>query len=338
MEKRARILIVDDEPFNVDYIEQELEDLDYETLSAKDGREALDLVIQELPDVILLDIMMPGMDGFEVLKHLKSDKRLREIPVIVISALDDMDSVVRGIELGAEDYLPKPFDPVLLLARIGACLERKWLRERERRYLNQMEQELDLAWSVQAGLLPDRLEIPGWQFAARLKKSRYTSGDFFDLIPLPNGQVGILIADVADKGMAAALYMVLSRTLIRTHAIQYPHNPDQVLTATNQRLLTDINTGQFVTIFYGILDPTTGMMTYCNAGHNPPYHLKSQNGLPVGLLDKTGMALGVIEEESWERGTVEISPGDMLVLYTDGIIDAQNSRGKFFGEERLLPA
>ena len=113
MEERPKILIVDDEPYNVDYLEQELEDLDYATISAANGREALGLITTDSPDVILLDIMMPVMDGFEVLSRLKADETWRHIPVVVISALNDMESIVKGIELGAEDYLPKPFDSLL---------------------------------------------------------------------------------------------------------------------------------------------------------------------------------------------------------------------------------
>jgi len=142
IDDRAKILIVDDEPFNVDALEQELEDLGHETVSAADGREALEQVIAEQPDVILLDILMPELDGFQVLEHLKADEKLRHIPVIVISALDDIRNVVRGIEMGAEDYLPKPFDPVLLRARINACLEKKRLRDLELRYLERLEREV----------------------------------------------------------------------------------------------------------------------------------------------------------------------------------------------------
>lgn len=133
--EKPKILIVDDEPFNVDYLEQELEDLDYQTVSAANGREALEQVAAENPDVILLDIMMPEMDGFQVLARLKADKNWRDIPVIVISAMSDMNSVVKGIKLGAEDYLPKPFDEVLLRARLSASLEKKRLREQEVAYL-----------------------------------------------------------------------------------------------------------------------------------------------------------------------------------------------------------
>jgi len=138
VENNHRILIVDDEPFNVDYLEQELEDLGYQSLSASNGFEALQAVEDEKPDLVLLDIMMPGMDGFEVLSRLKNNDTNRHIPVIVISAMSDMDSIVRGIELGAEDYLPKPFDEVLLRARISSALEKKTLRDLEQTYLRSL--------------------------------------------------------------------------------------------------------------------------------------------------------------------------------------------------------
>ncbi len=149
MDQRPRILIVDDEPFNVDYLEQELEDLGFETLSASNGQEALELVMAEPPDLILLDIMMPVMDGFTVLARLNEDKAWRDIPVIVISATNEMESVVKGIELGAEDYLPKPSDPVLLQARIKAGLEKKRLRDQEVEYFRQVEKLTDAAMAVE---------------------------------------------------------------------------------------------------------------------------------------------------------------------------------------------
>jgi len=200
-----------------------------------------------------------------------------------------------------------------------------------------VEQELILAWQIQKSFLPDDLpNIPGWQLAATLKPARETSGDFYDVIPLSNGQLGILIADVADKGMAAALYMSLSRTLIRTYAAEYNSQPELVLSATNRRILLDTRADLFVTVFYGILDPVTGTLTYCNAGHNPPYLLSTQDGDSVQSLRRTGMALGVTEDVVWEKKSVQIAPGDVLVLYTDGVTDAQNAQELFFGEERLL--
>ncbi len=132
---KPKILIVDDEPFNIDYLEQELEELDYDTISAENGLDALEIVRAESPDLVLLDIMMPIMDGFTVLGQMKSDAALRDIPVIIISAMNDLKSMVRGIEKGAEDYLPKPFEPILLKARIASSLEKKRLRDEHRRLI-----------------------------------------------------------------------------------------------------------------------------------------------------------------------------------------------------------
>jgi sigma-B regulation protein RsbU (phosphoserine phosphatase) len=200
-----------------------------------------------------------------------------------------------------------------------------------------VEQELALAWQIQESFLPDDLpDIPGWQLAATLKPARETSGDFYDVIPLPNGQWGVLIEDVADKGMAAALYMALSRTLIRTYAAEYETQPELVLSAANRRILMDTHAGLFVTVFYGILDRVTGTLTYCNAGHNPPYLLGTQDGDSLQSIRRTGMALGVVEDVVWERKAVQIARGDVLVLYTDGVTDAQNGQEVSFGEERLL--
>ncbi len=337
MAKPAHVLIVDDEPFNIDYVEQELEDLGYETTSAENGREALEQVEKEPPDVILLDILMPEMDGFQVLEHLKSDNTLRNIPVIVVSALSDMSCIVKAVGLGAEDYLAKPFDPVLLKARLAASVEAKRLRDLEILYSRQMEQELELAWQVQSGFLPAGVpDIPGWQISATLQQSRQTSGDFYDLIPLENDRYGILVADVADKGMAAALYMVLSRTLIRTYSTQFPDDPARVLEATNIRLLSDINTGHFVTVFYGILDPATGFLKYSNAGHNPPLHIKAAAKSETQMLSRTGMALGVLDVAAWKKVQLQLDPGDTLVIYSDGVIDARDVDGKTFEMEGLL--
>ena len=198
-------------------------------------------------------------------------------------------------------------------------------------------QELALAWEIQASFLPDTLpDIPGWQVAAALEPARETAGDFYDLIPLPNGRLGILVADVADKGVGAALYMALSRTLIRTYAVEYDTQPDLVFSAVNRRVLVDTQASLFVTVFYGILDPISGTLTYCNAGHNPPYLLGSQDRGSVQELVRTGMPVGIFEDVTWQQSTVQLAPGDVLLLYSDGITDAQDWQEMFFGEERLL--
>jgi serine phosphatase RsbU (regulator of sigma subunit) len=199
-----------------------------------------------------------------------------------------------------------------------------------------VEQELALAAEIQTSFLPDDIpRLPGWQIAATLKPARETSGDFYDFIPLPDGKIGMLIADVADKGMGAALYMAFSRTLIRSCAIECCTQPDQALSTANRRILEDARADMFVTVFHGILDPTTGILVYCNAGHNPPYLIKVSSLDGFQALHRTGMALGVIEDAEWERDTVQMANGDVLVLYTDGVSDAQDEGGEIFGEERL---
>ncbi len=202
--------------------------------------------------------------------------------------------------------------------------------------------ELAMAGQIQASFLPSELpDVTGWQLAAMLKPARETSGDFYDFIPLPNGRLGIVIADVADKGLGAALYMALSQTLFRTYATEYHTRPELVISIANRRILSDARAGLFVTAFYGILDPATGRLTYCNAGHNPPYLLSAQNRDTVQTLPKTGMVLGVVEDTTWRKETIRLAPGDVLLLYTDGVTDAEDERGKssstsFFGRERLL--
>ena len=195
-------------------------------------------------------------------------------------------------------------------------------------------QELSLAQTIQDSFLPESMpDLPGWQLSAVLEPARQVAGDFYDFIYLPEGKLGILIADVADKGLGAALYMALSNTLIRIFAIEHPKDPAMVLNIVNHHILKNARANLFVTVFFGVLDPSTGLLCYANAGHNPPYLFGPEIGIKT--LNNTGMPLGIDEENSWGQDEVSISAGEVLLLYTDGVTDAQNSDGEFIDRKML---
>ncbi len=344
-----KILIVDDEPFNVDTLEQELADLDYQTVSACDGQEALDKVDCEAPDLVLLDIRMPVMDGFEVLRRLKAGAKTRDIPVIVISANNDLDSIVWGIALGAEDYLPKPFELALLRARLSSSLEKKRLRDLEQLYLKSMQRELEIGREIQAGFLPAELpRIAGWEVAACFKAAHEVAGDFYDIFWLPDGKLLGLIGDVCDKGVGAALFMSLFRSLIRAIAssefTRRGENPatlcpaerlSQVITFTNDYIANvHADASMFATLFIGILNPQDGRLDYMNCGHEAPLWVKP-GGAIIPLL-RTGPAVGVIPGADFGVEQIDLEKGDLFFAYTDGVPDAINDRTESFGKGRLL--
>ena len=198
--------------------------------------------------------------------------------------------------------------------------------------------ELIMAGKIQEDILPEKVPVyPGWELAARLRPARETSGDFYDFIPLTGSKLGLLVADVTDKGMGAALFMALSSTLLRTYAVRFPTLPGLVLNAVSERILSDTRGGMFVTAFYGVLEPYIGRFIFANAGHPPGVMISRRHGrVSIDHFNPTGMALGVSEEAQWKQKVVKLAPGDFVVLYTDGITEANNPQGDFFGEERLL--
>ncbi len=193
--------------------------------------------------------------------------------------------------------------------------------------------ELEMAGRIQASFLPDVVpELPGWDIAATLVPARQTAGDFYDFIPLPGGRLGIVVADVADKGTGAALYMALTRTLLRTYALEYPDQPELALEVTNDRILADTNSDQFVTVFYGVLEPDSGRFCYANAGHNPAFFL----GNETLFLGNTGIPLGMFPDMKWSQRELWFRQGDLLCAYTDGVTEAPDHEHVEFGESRLM--
>jgi serine phosphatase RsbU (regulator of sigma subunit) len=344
----GRILIVDDNQINRLILTRSLTERGHQTATAENGRQALEVLRAERPedvpefDIILLDIEMPEMDGFAALREIKSDVALRNLPVIVISASDEMDRVIRCIEMGAEDFLPKPFNPILLHARIGASLEKKRLRDREQLYLRGLERELEIGRRIQASFLPDELpQPPGWEIAARFEPAREVAGDFYDAFPLSDGKIGLVVADVCDKGVGAALFMTLFRTLIRALASENFKTQSDCATElkhtieqTNNYISTvHSHANMFATIFFAVLDPVTGALKYVNAGHEPPLILNAQG--VKATLGRTGMVAGLIGQLAWSVQETGLAAGDTLFAFTDGIADAENARGESFTRERL---
>ncbi|HEY69581.1 MAG TPA: SpoIIE family protein phosphatase [Anaerolineae bacterium] len=330
------ILIVDDSPTNLRLLSKMLTDHGYAVRAVTSGKRALESIRSENPDLVLLDIRMPEMDGYEVCRQLKSEELCQDIPVIFISALDEIEDKVRAFSVGGVDYITKPFQLEEVLVRVETHLSLRHLQEQLQKANRRLETELALAGNLQASFFPSKLpEIPGWELAAAFHPARETSGDFYDWISLPGSKIGILIGDVVDKGVSAALYMALSWTLIRTFALQHPDHPELVVEEANRRIIEDTDATRFVTVFYGIIDPGRGMMTYCNAGHPPPLLLRSGRRKDLVRLTRTGIPLGIETGRTWEQGTAELASKDVLVLHTDGVTDAQDSDGAFFGQKDL---
>ena len=365
--EQGSLLVVDDNEANRDLLARHLESQGHTVVQAENGRQALGKIQKDKFDLVLLDVMMPEMNGYQVLTHMKNDISWKNIPVIMISALGEMDSVVQCIEIGAEDYLPKPFNPVLLKARINACLEKKRLRDMEQLYAKSMELELEIGRQIQRGFFPNALpQLPGWEIAAFFQAAKQVTGDFYDAFLLFNGkQVGLVIADVCDKGVGSALFMVLFQSLIRvfsgqTHLCE--HLCESFIAANRKRagdmiiqqetidveqtnaliavaLTNDYieqnhsDMDMFATLFFGVLNPETGLLSYINAGHEPLF-IVGPNGVKVSL-QPSGPVVGMWPDARFNIEHVQLEPGDILIGYTDGVTEALSSNGELYTKKRL---
>ncbi|MEZ4411709.1 MAG: SpoIIE family protein phosphatase [Gemmatimonadales bacterium] len=358
----AQILVVDDVEMNRDLLARRVRRLGHEILLAEDGVQALETLRTRPVDVVLLDIMMPNLNGYEVLEAMAADELLRQVPVIMISAIDEKESIARCIELGADDYLPKPFDPLILQARLGASLARKRLREREQLYQKSLVRELEIGREIQAHFLPASLPaMNGFEFAARLRSAKLVGGDFYDLFPLAGGnEMVVAIGDVCDKGVGAALFMALFRSLLRALAEQSDgvrwsdrgttrerrrDSGPRAAAVTNHllRTITLVNdyvagthgsSNMFATVFFAIVDSDTGLVQYINAGQEPPVVVG-----PHGTreLPPTGPALGLMPGLPFTVAHTTLAPGESLVAWTDGVTEARTDAGEeLFGEARAL--
>ena len=341
----ARILVVDDVEDNRNLLTRRLQREGYHDIAvAADGEEALALLHARPFDLVLLDVMMPKCDGYQVLERLRAENRLHELPVIVISALNEIDSVVRCIQLGAVDYLPKPFNATLLRARVGASLEQKSLRDAMREHLARLEEELEAARKLQMSMVPTIFPPPTaeWpiEIFAEMEPAREVGGDLYDFFPTEDGRLVFAIGDVSGKGVPAAMFMARTKNLLRLVSsfmeVGGTLSPGDVLTRVNQELCEGNPTMMFVTLFFGVFDPKSGEVLFSNAGHDPPCRLDGKGvTLAVGAQ---GMALGIAPGGRYQTGSVRLAPGETLYLYTDGITEASDPADQLFGKDRLATA
>jgi sigma-B regulation protein RsbU (phosphoserine phosphatase) len=342
--ERGSLLVVDDKETNRDLLSRHLKRQGHSVALAENGRQALEIIKRHKFDLVLLDILMPEMNGFDVLQRLKRDENWRDIPVIMISALEEMDSVVRCIEMGAEDYLPKPFDPVLLRARICACLEKKRLRDEAKALLQRLEGELQAARNLQLSMVPQEFPPPTSQqpvmIHAFMEPAREVGGDLYDFFYLGENNFCFLIGDVSDKGAAAGMFMARTCSLMRLALKQCYRatgeipEPDRILATVNVELCDYNPDMNFVTLLLALLDLRTGELRIANAGHTAPYILR--HGQLVETIDThRSVPLGIRTKATYRTESLKLSSGEGLFLYTDGITDATNASGNFYSENRL---
>jgi serine phosphatase RsbU (regulator of sigma subunit) len=356
----ARILVVDDKETNVRLIEGVLRVAGYASIeSTTNPNEVCELHRKNRYDLILLDLQMPGVDGFQVMEGLKEIEEDGYLPVLVITA--QPDHKLRALQAGAKDFVSKPFDLAELRARVHNILEVRLLHLETKNYskvLEEMvreleasrevirlknleerkksEQELALAQETQKSLLPRFLpQFENFRMYAFNNPTRYVGGDFYDFLQLCSGEwVGIL-ADVSGKGMSAAL---LSSMVLGALSMEFRSKtqPQEVLSRVNQLLCEKSLPFQFVTLFLFLLSPH-GTGQFINAGHNPAYLFRSATGTIEELVsDADAYVLGMFEFASYQSRTLHLYKGDILVVYSDGLTDAQNRQEEMFGEERLL--
>ena len=348
-----RILVVDDSEDSRRLIALIFRKAGYEVVEAISGEEALEKVVALAPDLILLDILMPGIDGFEVCRQLKADEATGEIPVIFMSALEEARDKIRGLELGGADYITKPFNRGEALARVRNHLTlRRLTREvqeanrRLRENQERLEGDLRAAAGIQLSLLPRTLPASNrLQMAWKFLPSETISGDIFNVFFLDPEHLGFYMLDVSGHGVPSALVTVSVSQMLQPHGngiLRQPATappyyrlppPDEILRRLDQDYPLE-RFDKYFTIFYGIVHLDSDELAYSSAGHPPPVLLR-QSG-ETELLTEGGPIIGLGLDTPFDTGSRKLAPGDKLLLYTDGVLERENGGHHFYGMERFL--
>jgi sigma-B regulation protein RsbU (phosphoserine phosphatase) len=345
----GRILVVDDNLFNRELLSRHLERQGHEVRAAADGLAALDLLRSERFDVAIIDVMMPGMNGYQLLERIRAEEALKGVHTIVISSLEDTQIIARCIQLGAEDYLPREFEPVILKARIESCLEKKRMKEEQELYVSALlEAQEKLKLELRGGaayvrsLLPARLSLPelatDWEFIP----SASLGGDVFGYHVLGGaeqgsgaGKLALYLIDVSGHGIEAALFSVTLMNMLKTQVLPGADfaDPASVLQKLNASFKMEDQNNLFFTAWYGVWAPSTRELTFASAG-SPPAFLVLPDGSRAGL-STGGMIVGVDADARYDSGKAAVPRGSRLYVFSDGIYEFRANDGTIFGIDRF---
>jgi phosphoserine phosphatase RsbU/P len=328
------ILIVDDTPINIGVISGALKDT-YATKVATSGEKALAIAsAAEKPDLILLDVMMPEMDGYEVCRRLKANPDTRDIPVIFLTGQTQAEDETKGFEVGAVDYIHKPFSAAVVKARVRTHLMLREAHAQIAKQLVEINTELEMARQIQLSILPSSTpKIGGMEIVARYIPMTSVAGDFYDFIVVDATHIGILIADVSGHGLPAALIASMLQVAL-TAQVSHASEPGKVLSGLNHALCGKFQ-HNFVTAAYVYVDLEKNTMTYGGAGHPPLLLWRKSTGSTSQLLEN-GLVLGQFEEATYDSLQVPVEAGDRFVLYTDGILETSSPSDEEFGTDRFM--
>jgi serine phosphatase RsbU (regulator of sigma subunit) len=334
-EIKETILLVDDNTTNLQVLLQTLKPVGCKLLVAKDGEKALSIANRSHPDLILLDIMMPGIDGFEVCSRLKADPETAGIPVIFLSALNETADKVKGLQLGAVDYVSKPFQAEEVIARVNTHLTIHRLNREVQSQRDQIEHELKVTSELQRDLLPaDLPQIEGLKLGVHYETSLYAGGDYYDVVQLPGNNWGFLVADAEGHSAPAAVMMAMTCALFRS-CPDLQTEPDRVLDYINTNLCK-VNEESFVTAIYVVFNAGDRTIKVARAGHPLPMIYQSSEKKAIELECKGVIPLGFQPYHEVPLTEFQMEKGDRLLLYTDGVTERFNTHGEQYGEERLL--
>ena len=333
----ATILVVDDNPVNLQVLVRTLDGFGHRILAAKNGRSALEIARRIRPDLVLLDVMMPDMGGFEVCRALKSDPTTQDTTIIFLSALGDVEDKVSGLTLGAVDYITKPIQPEEVQVRVSNHLTRLYLERELRRSRDRLDRELAKAARLQQQLLPRSLPAhPALTFAQYYRTSRHAGGDYYDVLELGGDRFAVIVADVSGHGASAAIVMAMIRTFMHTPAAAGAE-PAAVLHELNTHFRYLWDDPIFATAVYAVIDVRALTLRVTCAGHPRPLLLRDGERTAPLAVDAT-IPLLLTDIGHFPTSEHRLRPGDRILFFTDGITDRENADGAPYDVERLAAA